>query len=283
MAPPKFDDLGKEAKDLSTKNFHFGVIKLEGKTKTKNGVEFTTEGSHFTDTGNVNGSLETKFKYAEYGVTFSEKWNTENVISTNISIDDKIAKGLKVDFDTTFAPVTGKKSAKVKTAYKQDYIHTTADVDFDFAGPTIKGSAVFAYKGWHAGYQASYDTANSKMTANNASLTYKDGDFVIHSGINDASKYVGSVHHQVNDKLSAAAVLQWTSGTKDPSSLTVAGKYVLDDDTFIKAKLDNNLRLGISYVQSLRPGVQLTMSSLINAKSLENGGHKLGLSLNFDA
>lgn len=38
MAPPKFDDLGKEAKDLCNKNFHFGVIKLEGKTKTKNGV-----------------------------------------------------------------------------------------------------------------------------------------------------------------------------------------------------------------------------------------------------
>lgn len=38
MIPPKFDDLGKEAKDLINKNFHFGVIKLEGKTKTKNGV-----------------------------------------------------------------------------------------------------------------------------------------------------------------------------------------------------------------------------------------------------
>lgn len=38
MAPPKYDDLGKEAKDLINKNFHFGVVKLEGKTKAKNGV-----------------------------------------------------------------------------------------------------------------------------------------------------------------------------------------------------------------------------------------------------
>ena len=38
MAPPKFDDLGKEARDLINKNYHFNVIKLEGKTKTKNGV-----------------------------------------------------------------------------------------------------------------------------------------------------------------------------------------------------------------------------------------------------
>lgn len=282
MAPPKFDDLGKEAKDLINKNYHFGVIKLEGKTKAKNGVEFTTEGSHNTDTGSVVGSLETKFKYADYGVTFSEKWNTDNVISTTVTIDDKIAKGLKVDFDTTFAPVTGKKTAKVKSAYKHEHLHTTTDVDFDFAGPTIHGSAVFGYKGWHAGYQASYDTANSKLTANNVNLTYKDGDFVIHSGIIDASKYVGSVHHQINSNLSGAALLNWTSGAST-STLTVGGKYTIDDDTFIKAKLDNSLRLGLSYVQKLRPGVQLTFSSLINAKSLEQGGHKLGLSLNFDA
>jgi len=282
MAPPKFDDLGKEAKDLVNKNFHFGVIKLEAKTKTANGVEFTTDGSHNTDTGTVNGALETKFKYADYGVTFSEKWTTDNVISTHVSIDNKIANGLKVDFDTTFAPVSGKKTAKVKSAYQHEHIHTTTDVDFDFAGPTIKGSAVFGYKGWHAGYQASYDTANSKLTANNVSLTYKDGDFVIHSGIVDATKYNGSVHHQVNSQLTAAAQLQWTAGS-NTSALTVAGKYTIDKETFMKAKLDNNLRLGLSYVHKIKPGVQLTLSSLINGKSLDEGGHKLGLSLNFDA
>jgi len=282
MAPPKFDDLGKEAKDLVNKNFHFGVIKLEAKTKTANGVEFTTDGNHNTDTGTVNGALETKFKYADYGVTFSEKWTTDNVISTNVSIDNKIANGLKVDFDTTFAPVSGKKTAKVKSAYQHEHIHTTTDVDFDFAGPTIKGSAVFGYKGWHAGYQASYDTANSKLTANNVSLTYKDGDFVIHSGIVDATKYNGSVHHQVNSQLTAAAQLQWTAGS-NTSALTVAGKYTIDKETFMKAKLDNNLRLGLSYVHKIKPGVQLTLSSLINGKSLDEGGHKLGLSLNFDA
>ena len=35
-----------------------------------------------------------------------------------------------------------KKSAKIKSAYKQDYFHGTGDVDFDFAGPTVQASAV---------------------------------------------------------------------------------------------------------------------------------------------
>lgn len=35
-----------------------------------------------------------------------------------------------------------KKSGKIKTSYKQDYVNAGCDVDFDFAGPTIHGSGV---------------------------------------------------------------------------------------------------------------------------------------------
>lgn len=38
-----------------------------------------------------------------------------------------------------------KKSAKIKSAYKQDYVHCTGDVDFDFAGPAIQASVVAGY------------------------------------------------------------------------------------------------------------------------------------------
>jgi len=282
MAPPKFADLGKEARDLFNKNFDFGVVKLEGKAKALNGVDFTAEGNHNTDTGNVTASLETKKTFADYGLTLTQKINSDNLISTNFSVANKVTEGLKVDLDTTFAPVTGKMAGKVKTAWEcNEYLHATADIDVSLA-PTLHGSGVFAYKGWHAGYQASYDTANSKLVANNISFSYIADDFVLHSAIIDASKYVGSVHHQVNDKLGAAVNLDWTAGSST-SSFSVCGKYSLDADTHVKAKIDNNLRCGVSYLQKLRDGVSLTLSGLVNAKSLEEGGHKLGLSLNFDA
>lgn len=35
-----------------------------------------------------------------------------------------------------------KKSGKIKTEFEHRFIHTNVDVDFDFAGPTIVGSAV---------------------------------------------------------------------------------------------------------------------------------------------
>jgi hypothetical protein len=41
------------------------------------------------------------------GLTFSEKWNTDNTLATEISIQDYVAKGLKLSFDSSFAPQTG--------------------------------------------------------------------------------------------------------------------------------------------------------------------------------
>ncbi len=60
-----------------------------------------------------------------------------------------------------------KKSGKVKTAYKREYLNAGVDVDLDFAGPTIHGAAVAGYEGWLAGYQMTFDTAKSKMTQSN--------------------------------------------------------------------------------------------------------------------
>ena len=41
------------------------------------------------------------------GLSFKEKWNTENVLTTEVTIEDQIAQGLKITFDTSFSPQTG--------------------------------------------------------------------------------------------------------------------------------------------------------------------------------
>ena len=41
------------------------------------------------------------------GLTFTEKWTTENVLNTEITVEDQLTKGLKLGLDTSFAPQTG--------------------------------------------------------------------------------------------------------------------------------------------------------------------------------
>ena len=42
MAPTTYGDLGKSARDVIGKGYHFSLLKLELKTKTASGVEFTS-------------------------------------------------------------------------------------------------------------------------------------------------------------------------------------------------------------------------------------------------
>ncbi|KAA0724867.1 Voltage-dependent anion-selective channel protein 2 [Triplophysa tibetana] len=280
--PAAYADLGKSARDILTKGYGFGMVKLDVKTKSANGVEFKTSGSSNMDTNKVSGNLETKYKWTEYGLTFTEKWNTDNTLGTEISVEDQITKGLKLTFDTTFSPNTGKKSGKVKSAYKREYLNAGCDVDFDFAGPTIHGAAVLGYEGWLAGYQMTFDSAKSKMTRSNFAIGFKTEDFQLHTHVNDGTEFGGSIYQKVNNRLETAVHLAWTAGNNS-TSFGIAGKYMLDPSSSISAKVNNSSLVGIGYTQTLRPGVKITLSALVDGKNVNSGSHKLGLGIELDA
>lgn len=282
MAPTTYGDLGKSAKDVIGKGYHFSLLKLELKTKTASGVEFTSGGSSNTDSGKVDGTLETKYKFSEYGTTFTEKWNTSNQLSTTVDVQDKILKGLKVTFDSTFSPQTGAKSGKVKAEYKHDLVTVNSDVDINLGGPLVNASAVVGHKGWLAGYQVAIDTGKSKLTKNNFCLGYSTGDFVLHTNVNDGQVFGGSVYQKVNPNLETAVNLGWTAN-KNETSFGIGAKYVLDKNASLRAKVNNSSQIGLGYQQKLRDGVTLTLSTLIDGKNVQQGGHKLGLALELEA
>ena len=76
-----------------------------------------------------------------------------------ITVGIQICQGLTLILDNTFSPNNGKKSGKVKSSYKREYINLGCDVDLYFAGPAIHGSGVFGYEGLLAGYQLTFDSA----------------------------------------------------------------------------------------------------------------------------
>nr|XP_061800072.1 voltage-dependent anion-selective channel protein 2-like isoform X5 [Nerophis lumbriciformis] len=227
--PPSYADLGKAAKDIFSKGYGFGLVKLDLKTKSQSGVEFNTSGSSNTDSGKASGNLETKYKMKELGLSVNQKWNTDNTLATEIALEDQLTQGLKVALDTSFVPNTGKKSGKLKTGYKRDYVNVSCDVDFE--GPAVHASAVLGYEGWLAGYQMAFDTAKSKLVQNNFALGYKAGDFQLHTN----------------------------------------------------AKVNNASLIGVGYTQSLRPGVKVTLSALVDGKNFNAGGHKVGMGFELEA
>ncbi|CAC5409201.1 VDAC2 [Mytilus coruscus] len=282
MAPPSYSDLGKSARDLFSKGYNFGTNKLEAKTKTDSKVEFTSKLDHNHDTGKVAGSLETKYKWKDYGLTFKEKWTTDNVLNTEITVEDQIVQGLKLAFDTTFAPQTGKKQGTIKTGYKQDYVNMECDVNFDFAGPAVNGALVLGYNGWLGGYQMSFDTSKSKLSKSNFAVGYSTGDFTLHTNVNDGAEFGASIYQRVSDDLEAGVSLNWAAGS-NATRFGLGAKYVLDRDSSVSLKVNNSSQIGMGYSQKLRDGVKLTLSTLIEGKNFNQGGHKIGLGLDVEA
>lgn len=80
--PPTYADPGKSSRDVFPKGYGFGLIKHDLKTKSENGLEFTSSGSASTETTKVTGRLETKHRWTERGQMFMEKWITDNTLDT---------------------------------------------------------------------------------------------------------------------------------------------------------------------------------------------------------
>ncbi|KAK2093526.1 Voltage-dependent anion-selective channel protein 3 [Saguinus oedipus] len=239
------------------------MVKIDLKTKSCSGVEFSTSGHAYTDTGKASGNLETKYKVCNYGLTFTQKWNTDNTLGTEISWENK-------------------KSGKLKASYKRDCFSVGSNVDIDFSGPTIYGWAVLAFEGWLAGYQMSFDTAKSKLSQNNFALGYKAADFQLHTHVNDGTEFGGSIYQKVNEKIETSINLAWTAGSNN-TRFGIAAKYKLDCRTSLSAKVNNASLIGLGYTQTLRPGVKLTLSALIDGKNFSAGGHKVGLGFELEA
>ena len=116
-------------------------------------------------------------------MTFIEKWNTANTLSTELTFEDQFVKGLKVAFNVNFSPNNGKRNAQIKTTYKREYVSLNADVDYVTSGTTVHGAAVVGHLGWLAGYSMSYDVNKSTLLKNNFSFGYKSSEFALHSSV----------------------------------------------------------------------------------------------------
>ncbi len=76
--------------------------------------------------------------------------------------------------------------------------------------------------------------------------------------------------------------LGWTASS-NTTSFGVAAKYKLDDGASVRAKVNNSSQIGLGYQQKVRQGVTVTLSTLIDGKNFNQGGHKVGISLELES
>lgn len=282
MAPPAYGDLGKASKDLFNKHYHFGIVKLDLKSRTPTGVEFTVSGTSNNDTGRVASSLETKYNIKSHGVTLKQKWSTENTLVGEATAEDYFIRGLKTGLSATFAPQSGKRTGKLTCGYKSLFFNLNSDIDLDYTGPVFNGSGVFGYQGWLAGMKMTFDPTKNKLSKTNFALGYQAPEFHVTGHLDDGQEFDCSIYQRLNSELETGINVAWSSN----SSVTKFGlgcHYKLDKDSAIRAKVDSASQIGVGFIHRLRPGVNLTLSVKMDAKNFNQGGHKLGLGFDLES
>ncbi|EGG07262.1 uncharacterized protein MELLADRAFT_116326 [Melampsora larici-populina 98AG31] len=295
--PPSFKDLGKAANDLLSKDYPISGTQLEVKTKAPNNVVFKVAGLRDSRSGSIGGDLEAKYLLPKYGLTFTPTWSTSNLVRAQLELDNKFAKGLKLDLATSINPVTNAKTAALTGTYKQPGLHARTLVDI-FRGPAFTLDAVVGREGFLVGADATYDVQRAAISKYNAAIGYSAPEYAITlHGLSNLSAFHASYYHKVNRDVEAGAkAIYNTKSTSKDIILEVGTRAYLDNASFIKAKINNNGILGLGYTQALRPGVKVSFGLALDTQQVngasngddeKSGGgiaaHKVGASLTFES
>jgi len=280
MSPPEFSDIGKTARDLLSKDYNFGKTKLEAKTTTKTGVEFTSLLERNDADGTLKGEVKSKLKHAESGLTFTDTYTTTNEMSVKVEAPE-LFTGFKLELDTNFNPYTAKKELKVGGTFKADSFVSTFSTNI-FSAPKVKVDAVVSHEGFVAGAQGTFDVNSAAISDYGVAIGYAEGDYgVTLHGNKKLTQFVTTYNHTVNKDVSVAAQATW--GNSDKNILIEFGtQYKLDADASLKARFDSSGKVGFGYSQKLRPDLKASFGFLIDTRNLDQNAHKFGYSLNFE-
>ncbi|KAI9319039.1 eukaryotic porin/Tom40 [Dichotomocladium elegans] len=281
VVPVAFNDIGKPAKDLLSKDYPIGGVKLEVKTTAPNGVTFKINGQRDNKSGIIVGDLETKYANRAKGITFTEAWTTSNHLNGKIELENNLAKGLKLELLTSLLPSLNEKGAKINATYKQPNVHTVAT--FDVFKTHFSVNSVVGKEGFLAGGEVAYDVLKGKISRYNAAVGYSAAEYAVAvHATNNLSNFSASYYHRVNSDLEASGKAAWDAKTNSAVSLEVGAKLKLDKTTFVKGKISNSGVLGVAYTQELRRGVKVNLGASIDTSRLNENAHKLGASFTLE-
>lgn len=276
-----FKDIGRKANDTLNDDYDFNR-KLKVKTKTLNGVTFTTEGAmgsrnailaklaaSFNHPSGLNIS---KLQVTTHGRVIGEA-NVANALMDGLKLTFKIEDGaLKNASGIKYRPV-----GKFGAEYRAKNLSTTTEADF--TNNVIGATSVFKYNKFLFGGQAAINIEKSALTDKNFALGYVCSDFNASlSTKKNMNVLSASFNHQLAKNTIYAGVLEFNL-KQQTNALTLGGRHKPDSETTYCGKINSDGFMSLACIQKLSPFVALTASAHIDVKNIEGESHKFGLGL----
>jgi len=276
MAPPKFSDLGKTAKDLFGKGFEHGNTKLEVKTKNEN-MELTVKGALPNNSNGIKASAESSWCDNTKGVT------VKNTFHSNSNIDTEITKhGAEKTFGKTV--FKGTLNQKTGSYNPQDICQTFFGSQYHMnikstctSAPLITLDAVYQHNNINVGFDLGYDVKTGHLTKNilGLSISQDNTSLTAGSGLNN------DLNLHIHKKMDCGSLLGFNVAYKGDVSLGLAGKCKNDIGT-TNFKIDQKGNLTTSLVTKLSSSCEATVTAHANLPNLTSSGPVLGALFKFN-
>lgn len=223
--------------------------------------------------GFSTGDVAAQYKYRN--AVFDVKVDTESNISTTLTFTEILPSTKAI---ASFK-VPDYNSGKLEVQYFHDHATFTTAVALN-QSPAIDVSTTIGTPSIAFGAEAGYDTTSGNFTKYTAgiSVTKPDSSASIILGDKGDSIRASYVHHLDQFKKSAAVGEITRKFSTNENTFTVGGSYAIDHLTVVKAKLNNNGKLGALLQHEVIPKSVLTVSGEVDTKALEKNP-KFGLAI----
>jgi len=279
--PLAFREVGRAINDLLGRDYPTNGIRLETRSMTSTGVNFSVNGFRDAKTGAISGEMRTRYHDKVHGVVFSEGWSSNNVLSSTIEFFNTVSPGLRLEVNGSYNPTNGVKNARVAADYKKRNIFSRCNIDL-FKGPVVNSDFCIHQNGLLIGGETAYNLRDSKLTRYNIGIGYNTPEYSLAlQAFEGFNTYTASYFHKVSNELEAGTKATWNKSSAGPVNIEFGTRYILNKDAFVKAKIDMNGRLGLGYTQHLDNGVRVTVGGSFDTQRLGENVHKVGMNLSF--
>ena len=262
--------------ELLNDDYIYGDKKVEIKTKTTNGITYTTKAKQSQDVKNDGLSGDLSCKYNVSGTTMTTEIFTSGRLSHKVELDKTGVKGLKF---TALGGLGQKQSLLATTEYVHPHMSVVTAVNC-LGSQSISTAAAVGLHGVTAGVKGDFNIEDKQLKNVDGVLNYSNGKE--HEAtcylLNNRSMAKFAYSHLVSDDFSVAAEFEYNISA-DTKKLTMGTKYEVDPETTVKMKIDSAGAVSLSYIQEIRKSTTLTLCSQFDARHLDKPSHKFGLAL----
>jgi hypothetical protein len=309
---PFFGKLTEGVEGILDKGFNGEKVSVCVCTKTENSTGLTTELKRARPDAPFAGSFKYKYAIPDSNGAFVEASYGSDAKATVSATFDKLRPGLQAVVGTEFTlneksdkdPRDPKASDKVegKLTYSAANFNVVGKFGRERSGLNSASVAVAAgHKGFTVGGDCNIEfkaVSARDVTACNAGAQYKANDFSLTGYIREklmkdqqSRQRSAEFHylHNVNKDLAVAATFSHAfprlardaedKEVQIPSAdtYTVGSQIKLDNGATLKSKIDNKALLSLSYQETIRPSLKLTVSGEVDVRRVSAG--KVGAAL----